>query len=174
MNDRERDRMDGLCVTNFLQQVQLWAQVLSHEQKAPAALAAAESYARAVLVPVCGKAVQRPGTSGFDPDGFMGQEGTFRVFARDAVSGLVLSGWLPAQHAQPVTIGLTCADSSFLPGMQVQPGAAFRCAFELTLPANAEAECRIRLSSSFQPSSIDPASSDTRHLGCLIDAVEFL
>lgn len=172
MKDADFESLHGVYVTNFLQRAELWAAVLSHAEKTPAALAAAESYARAVLVPVCGKAVQRPGTVGFDPDGFMGQEGTFCVFTRDAVRAVVVSGWLPSQHAETVTMHLSCAGTTS--AVDVHPGAAFRCTVAITLPPQSEAECHIRLSASFQPSSIDAASKDTRHLGCLIDAVEFL
>lgn len=159
-------------IENRLQTLEMWAQTgRAGGLDAPEIKRQAELYAAAVLVPVCGHAVQKLGTTGFEPDGFMLQSGAFQFAARKDLQWVAVSGWLPEGHARPVTITLACDEHR-----RSQPCAAgtmFSIDMPLNIAVDTQHEFRIALSSSYQPAAVNSDSQDNRHLGCLIHAVEF-
>lgn len=161
-----------LTVTDYLQRLQAWSEIASAAGIAPAAVVEmAQSFAAAVTVPVCGKAVQRIGSDGFEPDGFMLRRGRFRFAARASLKAARVELWLPMHHAGSVDVTVACGDATITEaGM---PGTL--CIIELTLamPEGAQSTFTIELSASFQPSSLSTDSPDYRRLGCIVNAVEF-
>jgi hypothetical protein len=159
-------------ITDELQRLEMWSVVARRTGiEASAVMQTAQAYAAALLVPVCGNAVQRPGTFGFDTDGAMFQRGAFRFAARTDLEHVIVSGWLPTQHSDEVDVTVTCEDASI--SERVMPGSQFAIRLPLHVVAGSEHELEIELSASFQPSALPGGSNDTRRLGCIIQAVEF-
>jgi hypothetical protein len=159
-------------IENRLQALEMWGQIgRKAGLMAPEIKRQADLYAAAVLVPVCGNAVQKLGTAGFEPDGFMLQSGMFQFAARQDLKRVAVTGWLPEGHEGPVTITITCGErrqSQLCPA-----GTIFSIEMPLAIVRETQHECRIALSSSYQPAAVNRDSQDNRHLGCLIHAVEF-
>ena len=131
----------------------------------------AEQFSAAVLVPVCGDAVQKPGTFGFDPDGFMLQMGTFHFLARKDLDCATVTGWLPEYHGGDVEVTVGCESHSVK--QSCPAGKQFSIELALELRKETEHDFRIALSSSYQPSALPGGSADSRNLGCIIHAVDF-
>jgi hypothetical protein len=159
-------------IENRLQALEMWAQTGRAAGLDSAQIhRQAELYAAAVLVPVCGQAVQKLGTTGFEPDGFMLQSGAFQFAARKDLTQVTVTGWLPEGHGRAVTITLACAEHRvFKP---CAAGAMFSIDMPLTIAGDTQHEFRIALSSSYQPAAVDSDSQDNRNLGCIIQSVEF-
>lgn len=167
-------RMDEVdfVVTDYVQAHEMWAVTARRTGvEIDAVIRTANLYSAAILVPVCGKAVQRTGTAGFDPDGFMAKSGSFRIKALEHLERAEVCGWLPEQHGAEVEVIFRSCGAS-VAGC-AQPGEFFLLGLPLDVAAEAEAEVQIELSSSFQPSALPGGSSDTRHLGCLVQFVRF-
>lgn len=170
-NPEKPDEID-FVITDYVQRLELFSAVgRGANADVGAAVRMAERFAAAVLVPVCGKAVQRFGTQGFDPDGFMWQAGTFRFAAHGAIERALVVGWLPEQHGSAVEITASCA--GFRASANYAAGTQFSLELPLELADGTEDDFRIELSSSFQPSSLSPNSPDNRHLGCIVQFVQF-
>lgn len=167
------DEINGnFVITDYCQRMETWAVFGSRTGlDVSAVMRTASLYASTVLVPVCGKAVQKLGTFGFEPDGLMLRLGKFRFAALRNLERAVVVGWLPEQHGAEVEVSAACAASSAL--QRFLPGTMFSLEVVLDIAAGAEHEFQIELSSSFQPSSLPGGSADTRHVGCLIQSVEF-
>ena len=159
-------------IENRLQTLEMWAQTgRAAGLGASQIRRQADLYAAAVLVPICGLAVQRLGTTGFEPDGFMLQSGAFQFAARKDLKLVAVTGWLPEGHARPVTITLACGEHRV--SKQCDAGAMFSIDMSLTIAADTQHEFRIALSSAYQPAAVNGKSQDKRNLGCTIQAVEF-
>ena len=160
------------AVTDYLQGLETWAVLASRSHsEIRDVMATAELFASAVLVPVCGNAVQKRGSLGFDPDGFMRQKGVFRFEPFADVEGATIVGWLPEQHGSAVAITAACQGHTATG--HFEPGSLFTLALDVRLAADKEQLLEIALSSSFQPSTITAGSTDTRHLGCILLRVLF-
>lgn len=159
------------AVTDHLQTLETWAVLArqSHTQVRDV-IATAQLFSSAVLVPVCGNAVQKRGTVGVDPDGFMRQKAAFRFEPFEDVRRVTIVGWLPEHHRDPVEITAVCGDR--LVASRFKAGAQFTLELDVCLIAYAEQLMAIELSSSFQPSSTT-GSTDSRHLGCILLRVIF-
>lgn len=159
-------------IENRLQALEMWGQIGRKAGLTAAEITRqADLYAAAVLVPVCGNAVQKLGTSGFEPDGFMLQRGTFQFAARQDLKRVAVIGWLPEGHEGAVTITVTCGERR--QSQTCAAGTMFFVEMPLEISRDTQHECRIALSSSYQPAAVNSDSQDNRHLGCLIHAVEF-
>lgn len=165
------DALD-FTITDYVQRLSAWATIGARTGASNKAIAEmADAYRSAVLVPVCGKAVQKLGTTGFEPDGWMTQRGAFRFQARAALERAVISGWLPPHHSADVTIAVSyegaAVEQAFV------PGTLFRIDVPVIVSAETEGTVRIDLSSAFQPSASTGGSGDTRRLGCIVQSIEF-
>lgn len=159
-------------IVNHIQRLEMWASLgLVSGQSAEAIKRTAEAYMAAVFVPVCGAAVQQRGTSGFDPDGFMLQTGSFRFAAREDIECIIVSGWLPEHHSAEVEIRLECRGA--VQAERFRPGTLFSLSLDVAIRKGEEDSVRIALSSAYQPSSVIAGSPDTRNLGCIVQAAEF-
>lgn len=159
-------------IENRLQTLEMWAQTgRAAGLDASQISRQAALYAAAVLVPVCGHAVQKLGTTGFEPDGFMLQSGAFQFAARRNLKQVTVTGWLPEGHAQPVTVTLACGEHRL--SKSCATGAMFSIDMPLSIAADTQHEFRIALSSSYQPAAVSSESQDNRNLGCIIQSVEF-
>lgn len=159
-------------VVDFLQRVEAFRHVAqSAGADVRAAVRAAELYGAAVLVPVCGSAVQLHGTIGFDPDGFMLRRGSFRFRTIVAVESMTLQAWIPQQHGGEVEIRMRCGQHEAK--TVALPGTMASLLLPVTLAQAAEGDVLIELSASFQPSQLEPGNPDTRHLGCIVQSVSF-
>jgi hypothetical protein len=130
-----------------------------------------ELYTAAIMVPITGKALQKLGTHGFEPDGFMQQRGSFRFETRADIRQIDVIGWLPEQHPGEVEIGVTCFEYEL--SQRCRPGASFRIGLPVEIAPMTEGAVCIELSTAFQPSVCSSESSDSRILGCILIAVEF-
>lgn len=161
-----------LVVTDVLQRLQAWSDVAGLagiEQQAVFEMA--RLYSEAVCVPVCGAAVQRQGSDGFDPDGFMLQRGTFKFQARSDLRAARLEFWLPAGHQDDVEVTAECGDC--LIRARGVPGTLLTIELALEVKANEEHTFAISCSRPFQPSAAGTGSRDNRRLGGVVVAVEF-
>jgi hypothetical protein len=159
-------------VTDYLQRLETFAvagRVLGADARA--SLATAELYAAAVLVPVCGEAVQKNGTEGFDPDGFMLQHSQVAFLTLGDVERVTLIGWLPTQHVAPVEVRVGYQDARAC--SSAAPGNQFMVELAAAIPGGSEGRLSIELSSSFQPSNLPGGSADTRRLGCIMQSIRF-
>lgn len=159
-------------VTDYIQRRYVWAAIGTRRGATIEAIERMERvYTAAIMVPVCGKAIQKLGTVGFEPDGFMTQKGSFRFQAVAPLDHVVVSGWLPPQHPGEVTVTIACRD--IVVSAPQAPGGMFVLDLPLDVAAGAEDEMRIELSSSFQPSALPGGSKDTRSLGCIFLSIDF-
>ncbi len=159
-------------IEDRLQTLEMWAQAgRAAGLDASQIKRQAELYAAAVLVPVCGHAVQKLGTTGFEPDGFMLQSGAFQFAACKDLTRVAVTAWLPEGHARPVTITLACGEHRL--SKTCAGGAMFSIDMPLNIAVDTQHEFRIALSSSYQPASVNGNSQDNRNLGCIIQSVEF-
>jgi hypothetical protein len=159
-------------ITNYVQRMEVWRTLgASAGHEATASARTAQQYAAAVLVPIYGKAVQRPGTVGFEPDGFMLRAGSFRFFAMDDVASVVINGWLPEQHGRPIEITATCADATV--ARTFEAGTLFALELRLAIKRGVEERLHIGLGSSFVPAALPGGSTDNRQLGCILVSVQF-
>jgi hypothetical protein len=161
-----------LVVTDALQRLQAWSDVASLAGIAQhAVFDMARTFSAAVSVPVCGSAVQRLGSDGFEPDGFMLQRGAFRFATRAAVTNARIEFWLPAGHRDDVRITVACGDAERTE--PATPNALFVVDLPLALDPNTEHTLVIRCSHPFQPAAAGTGSPDDRRLGGIVNAVEF-
>jgi hypothetical protein len=159
-------------VTDYIQRLEGWTTVSRVvDANARAAFAMAELYASAVFVPICGQAIQKRGTFGVDPDGFMMQKASFRFEARADVRRATIVGWLPEGHGKDVEVAVSCGDRSAC--NRFAANSMFVLSLDVEVGAGSEHELLIELSSSFQPSSQPGGSTDYRRLGCILQSIEF-
>jgi hypothetical protein len=155
-------------ITDYVQRLETWATVARRvEGDASAALARAELYAAAVLVPVCGAAIQKRGSIGVDPGGFLMQKASFRFEARADVRRATITGWMPKEHSSAIELIATC--EKWKVAQKCSAGAKFVLSLDLDVRAASEHEMRIELSSALDPE----VSGDKRRLGCVLLSVEF-
>jgi hypothetical protein len=161
-----------LVVTDALQRLQAWSDVASlADIPQRAVFAMARSFSAAVCVPVCGAAVQRLGSDGFEPDGFMLQRGSFRFATRAAVARARIELWLPAGHRDDVRVTVACGSAECtVAGI---PNALLVLELSLALAEQSEHTMTIACSHALQPAAVFPGSPDDRRLGGIVNAVEF-
>jgi hypothetical protein len=158
-------------ITNDLQFLEMWYLANQPVNAGSAVLSeAATRYRRAVLVPICGNAVQRHGTIGVEPDGFTFRICSVRFAARARLTKVTVTGWLPELHGGVVDITVAVASSQRT--QPCQSGRLFTIEVPVDVPNESEGTLAITLSSSFRPCDVSE-STDDRNLGCLIQAIEF-